>query len=91
MIITSDIPLSVQRFARVKAIKFQLSNPKWKSHKGALIDEWDSCGNYDINIYSEDGYLSVSVYPHLANKNKDGYIEIDYSNFVTLIKKESKK
>jgi hypothetical protein len=78
------IPTKVKAFGRLWAIKFIATNPRWQ-HGDAYIDEWHSFGGYDLNLWCEDGYLSVCAYAEY--EDEDGFTNTDHSNFVYLVRK----
>jgi hypothetical protein len=82
------IPRRVKAFGRLWAIKFIATNPRWQ-HGDAHIDEWYSFGDYDLNLWCEDGYLSVCAYAEY--EDEDGFTNTDHSDFVYLVRIPSKK
>ena len=79
-----DIPLQTKAFARLWAMKFVAQNPNWRNGE-AYEDVWHSIGDYDLNLYCEDGYLSVCAYS--MYKDSDGFMVTDHDNYVYLVKK----
>lgn len=65
-------------------MKFIASNPTWKDGE-AWEDAWYSFGGYDINLWCEDGYLSVCAYPEY--EDEDGFTSTDHSNFAHIVRK----
>jgi hypothetical protein len=80
-----NIPRKTKAFGRLLAIKFMVTNPRWRDGK-AYEDEWHSFGDYDFNLYCEDGYLSVCAYAMF--EDTDGFMNTDHSNFVYIVRKE---
>lgn len=83
----TDIPKKVRAFGRLWAIKFITQNPNWRNGE-AYEDEWHAFGDYDLNLWCEDGYLSVCAYP--MHEGEDGFMETDHSNFAYIVRKEKK-
>jgi|APGre2960657404_1045060.scaffolds.fasta_scaffold104555_2 hypothetical protein len=80
----NKIPRRTKAFARLWATKFIVEHPTW--HNGETgEDTWYCFGDYDINLYCDDGYLSVCAYP--LYKDENGSITTDNSNFVYLVRK----
>lgn len=80
----TDIPRKVRAFGRLWAIKYIAKNPNWRSGE-AYEDEWHAFGGYDLNLWCEDGYLSVCAYP--TYEDKEGFINTDHSNFAYIVQK----
>ena len=80
----TKIPTRTKAFARLWAMKFIAQNPTWRDGE-TYEDTWHAFGDYDLNLYCEDGYLSVSAYP--MHKGEDGFMETDHSRFVHLVVK----
>lgn len=80
----NEIPTRVKAFGRLWAMKFMAQNPNWQEGE-AYEDAWHAFGGYDLNLYCEDGYLSVCAYP--LYKEEDGTLSADHSNFVYLTQK----
>jgi hypothetical protein len=81
----TNIPRKAKAFGRLWAIKFMVSNPTWRDGE-THHDAWHSFGDYDFNIYCEDGYLSVCAYA--MHMGEDGFFETDYDDFVYIVRKE---
>jgi hypothetical protein len=81
---TENIPRRVKAFARLWALKFIALNPKWQDGD-AWIDEWHAFGGFDINIYCEEGYLSVCVYGLF--EDEFGNMNTDHCDFICIVKK----
>ena len=79
-----QIPRRVKAFGRLMSLKYTLANTKWRNGN-AYEDEWHSYGDYDLNLYCEDGYLSVCAYPE--TQDEDGFTMTDHSQFVHLVRK----
>ena len=80
----TDISRRTKAFGRLWAMKFVAQHPAWRDGD-AYEDTWHSFGGYDLNLYCEDGYLSVCAYP--LYKEEDGTLSADHSNFVYLVRK----
>jgi hypothetical protein len=78
------IPRRVKAFGRLWAVKFIATNPNWRKGK-THEDEWHSFDGYDINLWCEDGYLSVCAYAEY--EDEDGFTNTDYSGFAYLVRK----
>lgn len=81
----NDIPRKARAFGRLWAIKFMMTNPGWRSGD-VDHDEWHAFGDYDFNLYCEDGYLSVCAYAMF--EDEDGFMNTDHSDFVYIVRKE---
>ena len=81
---TNEIPRRVKAFARLWSIKYTIANPKWRDGD-AWEDSWYSFEGYDINLWCEDGYLSVCAYPE--TQHEDGFTMTDHSQYVYLVRK----
>jgi hypothetical protein len=81
-----DLPTSVVRYAKIWGLVFQMTHPNWKSQEGYVLDEWRSRGDYDINLFCEDGYLSVCVYKQTTDDLGDTVTDYDY--FVRVVGEE---
>jgi hypothetical protein len=81
----TNIPQRTKAFARLWAMKFIAQNPNWKQGE-AYEDAWHSFGGYDINLYCEDGYLSVCAYG-LYKEDGDELLTTDHDDFVHLVQK----
>jgi hypothetical protein len=79
------IPRRVKAFGRLWAVKFIATHPRWKTGDPSFEDEWHSFGDYDINLYCDDGYLSVCAYA--MYEDEDGFMNTDHSNYVYLVRK----
>ncbi len=75
-----SVPTKVKVFGKMWALKYILTHPNWKNE---YEDTWTSFSNYDINLYVEEGYLSVCAYP-FTRVLPSGCAEVDYSNWATL-------
>ena len=80
----TTIPNTTRAFAKLWAFKFIITNPKWRDGD-TFIDEWRAVGDYDINLYCEDGYLSVCAYSMTIGD--DGFMERDNSQFIYIVRK----
>ena len=79
-----NLPRRVKAFGRLWAIKFTIAHPNWKDGE-VHEDSWHDFGGYDINLYCEDGYLSVCAYA--TRKNDDGSVQTNTDEFVYLVRK----
>lgn len=77
------IPRKARAFGRLWAVKFKATHPNWRNGE-AYEDAWSSFGDYDFNLYCEDGYLSVCAYA--MYEDEDGFMTTDYSNFVYVVR-----
>lgn len=66
-----DLPKTVISFAEKWAEDFINDNPKWKKDKEMWADEWDTVGDYDINLFCEAGFFSVCAYPLTTDDRGD--------------------
>jgi hypothetical protein len=78
------IPTRAKAFGKLWAIKFIVMNPTWRDGE-TYEDEWHSFGDYDFNLYCEEGYLSVCAYSIYEDEN--GFINTDYRDFVHIVRK----
>ncbi len=65
-----------------------ITNPKWRDGE-TYEDEWNSFGDYDLNLWCEDGYLSVCAYT--MHEDEDGFMTTDYSHFAYIVRKEQQR
>lgn len=79
-----QIPRRIKAFGRLWSIKFTLANPNWRNGD-TYEDEWHSYDDYDLNLYCEDGYLSVCAYS--TYEDEGGYTVTDHSQYVYLVRK----
>lgn len=79
------IPRRVRAFGRLWATKFIAKHPNWRNG-GAYEDAWHAYGDYDLNLYCEDGYLSVCAYS--MYEDSDGFMNTNYSRFVYIVRKQ---
>lgn len=79
----NNIPRKAKAFGRLWATKFILANPNWRND--GYQDEWHAFGDYDFNLYCEDGYLSVCAYA--MYEDEDGFMNTDHSDFVYIVRK----
>jgi hypothetical protein len=79
-----NIPRRAKAFGRLWAIKFMVTNPTWRDGD-TQHDEWHAFGDYDFNLYCEDGYLSVCAYA--MHMGEDGFFETDHDDFVYIVQK----
>lgn len=84
MEVTLNIPRRVKAFGRLWASKFMLANPDWKTGK-VYEDDWCSFGDFDLNLWCEDGYLSVCAY--LMHEDADGFMTTDYNKHTCVVRK----
>jgi hypothetical protein len=80
---TFDIPKSVEMFGKSWALLFSMTHPKWHEEQH---DAWHSHGGYDLNLWVEDGQLTMSVYPLIDDGT--GFMTTDTSAWKTIVKKE---
>jgi hypothetical protein len=80
----NKIPRRTKAYGRLWAIKFTAQNPNWRDGE-SYEDAWHSFGDFDLNIYCEDGYLSVCAYP--MYKDEDGDTCTDFAEFEYLVRK----
>lgn len=76
------MPLRVKAFARLWAMKWIAKHPDWADSGGTYDDHWYQFGDYDINLWCEDGRLRVSAYA-LYKDNED--LTTDHSDWVTIV------
>ena len=81
----NEIPTRVKAFGRLWAMKFVAQNPDWREGE-AFEDAWHAFGGYDLNLYCEDGYLSVCAYAMFKN-GYDEFLSTDHDDFVYLVRK----
>jgi hypothetical protein len=81
----NNISRRTKAFARLWSMKFIALHPNWEDGD-AHTDEWYSFGGYDINLYCEDGYLSVCAYGLYKNE-EDEFLTTDHDDFVHLVQK----
>jgi hypothetical protein len=79
-----EVPKKVRVFARAWAGAFVARHPKWQT-SDIYRDDWTSKGDYDLNLYVEDGRLSVCAYP-LTFDPKLGTVA-DFSQLIVLVEK----
>lgn len=79
-----NIPRKARAFGRLWAIKFMATHPNWRNGE-VHEDAWHSYGDYDFNLYCEDGYLSVCAY--VMYEDADGFWTTDYSNHTYIVRK----
>jgi hypothetical protein len=79
-----EVPTGVKVFARAWAGAFVARHPKWRT-SDIYRDEWTSKGDYDLNLYVEDGRLSVCAYP-LTIDPRLGTVA-DFSHMIELVTK----
>lgn len=77
-------PRRVQALGKLWATKFIATHPNWKTDN-THEDTWYSFNGYDINLYCEDGYLSVCAYPEYIEDG--GTITTDISTYTYIVKK----
>lgn len=78
-----EVPKKVKVFARAWAGAFVARHPKWQT-SDIYRDEWTSKGDYDLNLYVEDGRLSVCAYPLIF---ENGGLVADTSQLIELVVK----
>lgn len=80
---TFEVPRNVRAFGRLWASKFILAHPNWKNGE-VYEDAFRQFGDYDLNLWCEDGQLSVCAYP--IRTTEDG-TQADYSKFTYIVRK----
>jgi hypothetical protein len=78
-----DIPQRVERFGKSWAQYFAQAQPNWHEQHH---DAWHSYEGYDLNLWVEDGQLTMSVYPLIDDGT--GFMTTDTSTWKTIVKKE---
>ena len=77
-----EVPEITKQFARQWVKRFLANNPNWDN--GWLEeDTWQSCGDFDLNLYCADGYITVNAYP--MSQNAEGDWVTDYDTYVLLV------
>ena len=79
-----NLPRRVKAFGRLWAIKFMVANPNWQDGE-VYEDAWYGFADYDLNLWCEDGSLSVCAYA--TYKDEDGSVQTDTDEFVYLVRK----
>jgi hypothetical protein len=80
----NTIPIRTKALAKLWVMKFIATHPNWETDE-SYIDEWYAHGNYDLNLYCEDGHLSVCAYPMYMGD--DGFMVTDHDEYEYLVKK----
>ena len=77
-----NIPASVKTKAHAWLKAWELSHPMW-AKRNLHADIWYGLEGYDLNLYCEDGHLSLCVY-----EAEEG-VPAGYNNAVYRIAKEA--
>lgn len=77
-----EMPRRVKAFGKLWAMKFIATHPNWKKGE-AYTDEWYDFMGYDLNLWCEDGYLSVCAY---ATFEVGGLTLTDTSDFTYIVR-----
>jgi len=84
----NNITVNVRTFASDWADKWRKDNRDWTPwNKQFCEDEWEAHGGFDLNLYVDDGVLTVTAYNILTDN--EGVQTTDYSNYVVVVKMDS--
>jgi hypothetical protein len=77
-----EVPEITKLYAKQWVRKFVVNNPSW-GDGWVCEDEWQACGEFDLNLYCDDGYITVNAYPMTQDANGDWVT--DYDTYMLLV------